>query len=125
MNSARRFRVLISDDSVFMRLVLKKLLTENGYEVVGEASDGKQAVQLFKALKPDLVTMDITMPVMDGIEAVKRIHEEDPLARIIMVTAIGQRDVIGEAINAGASGFIIKPFEGGEVLRTIVKILGK
>lgn len=116
-------RILVCDDSAFMRMMLKKLLVDKGHEIVAEAGDGKQAVQLYRQHKPDLVTMDITMPLMDGIEAVKHIHEEDPLARIIMVTAIGQRSVITDAIKAGASSFIIKPFDPEQVEETINKIL--
>lgn len=118
-------RVLVCDDSAFMRMIVKKFLIENGHEVVGEAGDGKQAVQLFRKLKPDLTTMDITMPKMDGIEAVKIIHEEEPLARIIMVTALGQKDIIGEAIKAGASDFVVKPLEANQVRETIQKVLSK
>lgn len=116
-------RVLVCDDSAFMRMMLKKILIENGYDIVAEASDGKQAVQLFRQHNPDIITMDITMPKMDGIEAVKIIHEENPLARIVMVTAIGQRAVIMEALKAGASDFIVKPFDSDKVLATIKKIL--
>ena len=116
-------RILICDDSSFMRMILKKLLIEKGHEIVAEAGDGKHAVQLYRQHKPDLVTMDITMPVMDGIQAVKHIHEEDPFARIIMVTAIGQRSIITEAIKAGASSFIIKPFDPEQVEETINKVL--
>lgn len=116
-------KVLICDDSAFMRMMLKKILIENGHEVIGEAGDGKQAVQLYRQHRPDLTTMDITMPKMDGIEAVKLIHEENPLARIIMVTAIGQRTVITEALKAGASDFIVKPFDGTKVMDTIGKLI--
>lgn len=116
-------RVLVCDDSAFMRMMLKKMLIDRGHEVIAEAGDGKQAVQLYRQHKPDLVTMDITMPVMDGIQAVKYIHAEDPLARIIMVTAIGQRSVITDAIKAGATSFIIKPFDPQQVEETIHKVL--
>lgn len=116
-------KILVCDDSAFMRMMLKKSLTDKGHEVVAEAGDGKQAVQLYRQHKPDLVTMDITMPVMDGIQAVKHIHDEDPLARIVMVTAIGQRSVITDAIKAGASSFIIKPFDPEQVEETINKVL--
>jgi len=115
-------KVLICDDSSFMRMMLKKILIDNGHEVIAEAGDGMQAVQLYRQHQPDLTTMDITMPKMDGIEAVKIIHEENPLARIIMVTAIGQRTVITEALKAGASDFIVKPFDGTKVMNTIEKI---
>ncbi len=116
-------RILVCDDSAFMRMMLKKLLTDIGHEIVAEAGDGKQAVQLYRQFKPDLVTMDITMPVMDGIQAVKHIHEEDPLARIIMVTAIGQRSIIADAIKAGASSFVVKPFDPAQVEETVNKVL--
>ena len=116
-------RILVCDDSAFMRMMLKKLLTDIGHEIVAEAGDGKQAVQLYRQFKPDLVTMDITMPVMDGIQAVKHIHEEDPVARIVMVTAIGQRSIISDALKAGASGFIIKPFDPEQVQETVKKVL--
>ncbi len=116
-------RILVCDDSAFMRMMLKKLLTDMGHEIAGEAGDGKQAVQLYRQHKPDLVTMDITMPIMDGIEAVKHIHEEDPSARIIMVTAIGQRSIIADAIKAGAASFIVKPFEPEQVEETVNKVL--
>lgn len=116
-------KILICDDSAFMRMILKKLLTDNGYDVVGEAGDGKQAVQLYREYKPDLITMDITMPKMDGIQAVKLIHEEDPLVRIIMVTALGQKAIITDAIKAGASDFIVKPFDPEQVMKIIKKVL--
>lgn len=116
-------RILVCDDSAFMRMMIKKLLTDIGHEIVAEAGDGKQAVQLYRQFKPDLVTMDITMPVMDGIQAVKHIHDEDPIARIVMVTAIGQKSIISDALKAGASGFIIKPFDPEQVEETVKKVL--
>jgi two-component system chemotaxis response regulator CheY len=118
-------RILICDDSAFMRMMLKKVLIDNGYEIVGEAGDGMEAVQLFRQYKPDLITMDITMPKMDGIEAVKHIFAEDPLVRIVMVTALGQRSIITDAINAGASDFIVKPFDTIQVIETVKKVLGE
>ncbi|CUH96976.1 hypothetical protein P22_3097 [Propionispora sp. 2/2-37] len=118
-------RILVCDDSAFMRMMLKRQLIEDGHEIVGEAGDGKQAVQMYLQLRPDVTTMDITMPGMDGIQAVKHIHEEDPLARIIMVTALGQRAIITDALKAGASDFIIKPFEPQQVKATIDKILSE
>lgn len=117
-------KILVCDDSAFMRSMLKKLFTDNGHEVVAEAADGMEAVQLHRQHRPDLTTMDITMPKIEGIEAVRLIHEEEPLARIIMVTAIGQRAVITEAIKAGASDFIVKPFEPVKVMETVNKLLG-
>lgn len=112
-------RILVCDDSMFMRMLLGKLLKEAGHEIVDEAGDGNQAVQLYQQHRPDLVTMDITMSHLDGIRAAKKIHELDPTARVIMVTAIGQRQVIEDANQAGASGFIIKPFAPKEVLRVV------
>ncbi len=116
-------RVLVCDDSAFMRMMLKKVLIDNGHEVVAEAGDGKQAVQMYRQHKPELTTMDITMPNMDGIEAVKIIHDENPLARIIMVTALGQKAIITDALKAGASDFIVKPFDPSQVIDTIKKVL--
>lgn len=116
-------RILICDDSAFMRMLLKKVLIDNGHEVVGEAGDGMEAVQLYRQHKPDLTTMDITMPKMDGIEAVGHIHNENPLARIVMVTALGQRAIITDALRAGASDFIVKPFDGDQVIAIINKLL--
>ncbi len=116
-------RILVCDDSAFMRMMLKRVLIDNGHEVVGEAGDGMEAVQLYRQHKPDLITMDITMPKMDGIQAVTHIHEEDPLVRIVMVTALGQRAIITDAINAGASDFIVKPFDNIQVIETIKKVL--
>ncbi|EGO65764.1 response regulator [Acetonema longum] len=116
-------RILICDDSMFMRMLLGKLLKEAGYEIVAEAGDGNQAVQLYQQYKPDLVTMDITMSHLDGIGAAKKIHEIDPSARVVMVTAIGQKQVIEDANQAGASGFIIKPFAPQEVLRVVKSAL--
>ena len=116
-------RILVCDDSAFMRMMLKKVLIDNGHDVVGEAGDGMEAVQLYRQHKPDLATMDITMPKMDGIQAVTHIHEENPLARIIMVTALGQKAIITDALKAGASDFIVKPFDAVEVIATIKKVL--
>lgn len=114
-------KILICDDSAFMRMMLRRVLEENGHEVIGEAGDGQEAVQMYCECKPDLVTMDITMPKMDGIEAVKNIHAEDSSARIIMVTAIGQKTIIADAIAAGAADFMVKPFDPVQVVATIKK----
>ena len=117
-------RILVCDDSAFMRMMLKKLLLDKGHEVVGEAGNGKQAVQLYRELKPDLTTMDITMPLMDGLEALKCIREEDSQAKIVMVTAIGQKEIILEAVQAGAVDFIVKPFNPEHVEQVLEKVWG-
>lgn len=117
-------RVLIVDDAAFMRMMIKDILEKNGYEVVGEASNGLKAVELYKAEKPDVVTMDITMPDMDGIEAVKEIKGFDPAAKIIMCSAMGQQTMVMDAIRSGARDFIVKPFQAERVLEAIRKTLG-
>ncbi len=114
-------RILITDDALFMRVTLKKILTENGFEVVGEAQNGKEAVEQFKSLKPDIVTMDITMPEMDGLQALKAIKELDPNARVVMCTAMGQKTMVVEAIQAGAKDFVVKPFQPDRVLEAMAK----
>jgi two-component system chemotaxis response regulator CheY len=116
-------RILVCDDSMLMRMLIKNALTENGHEVVAEAANGKQAVELYKKHKPQITTMDVTMPEMDGLEAVRLIHEEDCLARIIMVTAIGQKGIVTQALRDGASDFIVKPFEPEEFIRVVNKAL--
>jgi two-component system chemotaxis response regulator CheY len=116
-------KVLIVDDAAFMRMMIKNILTKNGFEVVGEASNGAEAVELYKKLKPDLVTMDITMPEMDGIEALKKIKEIDPNAKVIMVSAMGQQQLVIEAIQAGAKDFIVKPFQPDRLLEAVNKAL--
>lgn len=116
-------RFLLCDDSAFMRMMLRKILEQAGHEIVGEAGNGKEAVQQFRKCKPDLVTMDITMPIMDGIEAVRLIIQQELQARIIMVTAMGQKDIIMSALSAGASDFIVKPFEVRQVIEVVNKQL--
>ena len=116
--------ILIVDDAAFMRMMIKNIVTKAGYEVVGEAENGAQAVEMYKELKPDLVTMDITMPEMDGIQAVKAIKEIDPNANIIMCSAMGQQAMVMEAIQAGAKDFIVKPFQQDRILQTIERIIG-
>lgn len=117
-------KILIVDDAAFMRMMVKDILTKNGYEVVGEACNGLQAVELYKVHQPDLVTMDITMPEMDGIEAVKQIKVIDPNAKVIMCSAMGQQSMVMDAIKAGAKDFIVKPFQADRVLEAIKRILG-
>jgi two-component system chemotaxis response regulator CheY len=117
-------RILIVDDAAFMRMMIRDILTKNGYEVVGEAQDGAQAVERFKELKPDLVTMDITMPEMDGIAALKEIKKIDSSAKVIMCSAMGQQAMVIDAIQAGAKDFIVKPFQADRVIEAIKKTLG-
>lgn len=117
-------RVLIVDDAAFMRMMLKDILTKNGYDVIGEAPNGVKAVEIYKAEKPDVVTMDITMPEMDGIQAVKEIKAFDPGAKIIMCSAMGQQAMVMEAIKSGAKDFIVKPFQPERVLEALKKVLG-
>lgn len=117
-------RILIVDDAAFMRMMIKDILTKNGFEVVGEAADGLQAVEKYKEVNPDLVTMDITMPEMDGITSLKEIKKIDPGAKIIMCSAMGQQAMVIDAIQAGAKDFIVKPFQADRVLEAIKKTLG-
>lgn len=116
--------VLIVDDAAFMRMMIKDILSKNGYNVVGEAENGKVAVDKFKELNPDLVTMDITMPEMDGLEALKAIKATNPGATVIMCSAMGQQAMVIEAIQAGAKDFIVKPFQADRVLEAVKKAIG-
>lgn len=116
--------VLICDDAAFMRVMIKDILTKNGYEVVGEAENGIKAVEKFTETKPDLVMMDITMPEMDGIQALKKIKEADPGATIIMCSAMGQQAMVIESIQSGAKDFIVKPFQADRVLEAVKKAIG-
>jgi len=112
-------RVLIVDDAAFMRMSLKKILEENGLEVVGEAENGRIGVQKYNELRPDIVTMDITMPEMDGISALKGIMAIDPNAKVVMISAMGQESFVRESILTGAKNFIVKPFNREHVIRVI------
>ena len=116
-------RVLIVDDAAFMSMMIKDILTKNGYDVVGEAENGQVAIEKYRDLKPDLVTMDITMPEMDGIAAVKGIKSQDSTARVIMCSAMGQQAMVIDAIQAGAKDFIVKPFQPERVLEAVSKAL--
>jgi two-component system chemotaxis response regulator CheY len=116
--------VLIADDAAFMRMMIKNILTEAGYEIAGEAENGAVAVAKWKELRPDLTTMDITMPEMDGIAALKEIRSVDPEARIVMCSAMGQQAMVIESIQAGARDFIVKPFQADRVLEAVSKALG-
>ncbi|OUM98785.1 MAG: two-component system response regulator [Paenibacillaceae bacterium ZCTH02-B3] len=117
-------RILIVDDAAFMRMMIRDILTKNGYEVVGEAQDGIQAIERYKELQPDLVTMDITMPEMDGITALKEIRKVDANAKVIMCSAMGQQAMVIDAIQAGAKDFIVKPFQADRVIEAIKKTIG-
>ncbi len=116
--------ILICDDAAFMRMMIKDILSKNGYNVVGEAENGAVAVDKFVELKPDLVLMDITMPEMDGIQALKAIKEKDPNACVIMCSAMGQQAMVIESIQAGAKDFIVKPFQADRVLEAVKKVIG-
>lgn len=118
-------KILIVDDAAFMRMMIKNIVTKSGYEVVGEAENGAVALELYKTHKPDLVTMDITMPEMDGIQAVKAIRSHDPNANIIMCSAMGQQAMVMEAIQAGAKDFIVKPFQQDRILQAIERVLNR
>ncbi len=115
-------RILITDDALFMRVTLKNILSHHGYDVVGEAVNGAEAVRLYNELKPDLVTMDITMPEMDGLAALKAIRAKDPNAKVVMVTAMGQKAMVVEALQNGAKDFIVKPFQAERVIEAVDKI---
>lgn len=116
--------VLIADDAAFMRMMIKNILTEAGYEIAGEAENGAVAVAKWKELRPDLTTMDITMPEMDGISALKEIRTVDPEARVVMCSAMGQQAMVIESIQAGARDFIVKPFQADRVIEAVSKALG-
>ena len=118
-------RILIADDAAFMRMMIKDILGKGGYEIAGEAADGNEALAKFKELKPDLVTMDITMPNCDGIQSLKQIKEADANANVVMCSAMGQQAMVIEAIQSGAKDFIVKPFQADRVLEAIKKILGE
>ena len=114
-------RIMIVDDSMFMRSTIKRIIESAGHIVCGEAASGTEAIEKYESLKPDITTLDITMPVMDGIEAAKRILTAHPEAKIIMCSAMGQQAMMIEAIQAGAKDFIVKPFEPQRVLDAIAK----
>ena len=117
-------KVMLVDDTKFMRMMLANILKPKGYEIVAEAGDGLEAIDKYKQFKPDLVTMDIVMPNMEGIDAVRNIVSSDSNAKIIMVTAVGQDSKVKEAIQAGAKGYIVKPFQAPQVLEEVQKVLG-
>ncbi len=116
-------RILIADDAAFMRMLLKDILSRADYDICGEAGDGIAAVKAYEELQPDLTLMDITMPNMDGLQALRQIRQADPGAKVIMCSALGQQSQVIEAIKAGAADFIVKPFQPARVLEAVKKIL--
>ncbi len=118
-------KILTADDAAFMRKVIKDTLTKAGYTDIYEAEDGAKAVEKYNEVKPDLVLMDITMPNMDGLEALKAIRAADPSANVVMCSAMGQETMVIDAIRSGAKDFIVKPFKPERVLKTVTSIVGE
>ena len=116
--------ILVVDDAAFMRMMIKDILTKNGYNVAGEAENGAKALEKYNEVKPDLVLMDITMPEVDGIQALKNIKAADPNAKVIMCSAMGQQAMVIDAIQGGAKDFIVKPFQPDRVLEAVKKVVG-
>lgn len=117
-------RILVIDDAMFMRTMLKGILSRNGYEIAGEASNGIEGVDKFRQLSPDLVTLDITMPEMDGLQCLEKIMKTDPHAKVIMCSAMGQQTMVLDAIKLGAKDFIVKPFLEEKVIESVKNIIG-
>ena len=124
LDKKHEMAILICDDAAFMRMMIKDILTKNGYNVAGEAENGMKAVEKFKEVNPDLVLMDITMPEMDGIQALKEIKKLDGGAKVIMCSAMGQQAMVIESIQAGAKDFIVKPFQAERVIEAVKKVVG-
>lgn len=116
-------KVLIVDDASFMRMTIKQMLEKNGHETVGEAGDGIEAVKKFIEVKPDVVLLDITMPEMNGVEALKRIKELEPTAKVIICSAMGQQAMVAQAIQSGAKDFIVKPFEADRLIAAVERVM--
>ena len=112
-------RLLVVDDTIFMRMSIKTMVEKNGYQVVGEAENGLVAIEKYNILKPDIVTLDITMPEMDGLSALRQIIKNDPKAKVIMVTALGQENHVREAVLIGAKGFVVKPINEAHLIKTL------
>ena len=117
-------KIMICDDAAFMRMMIKDILVKNGYNIAGEAENGVKAVEKYQETKPDLVLMDITMPEMDGIQALKKIKAIDANASVVMCSAMGQQAMVIEAIQSGAKDFIVKPFQAERVLEAVKKVVG-
>lgn len=117
-------RILLVDDAAFMRMMIKDILVKNGYDVAGEAENGAKAIEKYRELTPDLVIMDITMPELDGIQAVREIKKLNNDSKIIMCSAMGQQAMVIESIQAGARDFIVKPFQADRVLEAVKKVIG-
>ncbi|MCX7922385.1 MAG: response regulator [Clostridia bacterium] len=117
-------RILIVDDAAFMRMMIKDILSKNGYEIAGDAENGAKAIEKYKELVPDLVIMDITMPEVDGVTAVREIKKINSDAKIIMCSAMGQQAMVIESIQAGARDFIVKPFQAERVVEAVKKVIG-
>lgn len=115
-------RVLIADDALFMREMIKDIIRQGGYEVVGEAADGNDAMNKFRELRPDIMTMDIVMPLKSGIEALREIRKEHGDVKVVMISALGQDSLVVEALEAGAKDFIVKPFQADKVLDVLKKV---
>lgn len=115
-------RVLIVDDAAFMRISIRNIISKNGYEVAGEAGNGAEAVQKYMELRPDITTMDITMPEVNGLEALKQIRKIEPSAVVIMVSALGQESMVRDAVMAGAKGFVVKPFKEETIMAALSKL---
>ena len=116
-------KILLVDDAAFMRMMIKDILVKNGFNVCGEAEDGAKAIEQYNALQPDLIIMDITMPNMDGLQALKAIKKDHPQAKIVMCSAMGQESYVVDAIKSGASDFIVKPFQADRIISTVQKVL--
>ena len=124
MDTKTSFTILVIDDAAFMRSMIRDIFARGPFVVVGEADNGVEAVRLYREFRPDLTTMDIVMPLMDGITALREIVRIDPAAKVVMVSALGQEALIAEAIESGASDFIVKPFQGSRVLKVARSVLG-
>ncbi len=115
-------KVLIVDDAAFMRVSIRNILIKNGFEVAGEAENGTVAVQKYMEVRPDVVTMDITMPEMNGLDALRAIRKEDPNAKVVMVSALGQEAMVRDAVMSGAKGFVVKPYKEEVIVETLRKL---